>query len=106
MDCALFAGPLDDLDFLRPQTLHALVSLLNVASLFQVAIKNNMGVHYFQDSLRLQDCLVPSGKIEGSEYPTRWGAMQAANQAVSPLTGFPFEASLVQERLQVYIRQP
>lgn len=60
-----------------------------------------MGVHYFQDALRLQDCLVPSGKIEGSEYPARWGAMQAANQAVSPLTGFAFQASFVQERLQV-----
>ena len=67
----------------------------------QVAVKNSQGVFYFKDLVPLPAILVETPPIASSEYPARWQAMPAANQAVSPLSGFPLTLPHVESKVAI-----
>ena len=67
--------------------------------LLQVAIKNNQGVFYFKDVLPLRAVLTEQPAIASAQYPQRWQAIAPANQAVSPLSGFPLNLPHVENKV-------
>lgn len=65
----------------------------------QVAIKNQQGVFYFADLVPLPAILAENPPIASAEYPVRWQAIPATNQAVSALSGFPLTLSHVESKV-------
>jgi AP-1 complex subunit beta-1 len=75
----------------------SMMSSTPVNGAIQVALKNNVGVFYFQITLPLHVLFSEQGQINREEYPNYWGSIQ--DQFVKDLP-FSVDANNLQRKLQ------
>lgn len=66
----------------------------------QMAIKNNVSVFYFQDSVPMASGLLENGRLEKNEFLQQWKAIPDSNERITTLSDIPTNLAGMQQKFE------